>query len=419
MDARQTGDARSNDHCILTVTQMWNLPGPRGYISELVQCVDQGRHVIAILPTWLNESTGLVEDLADLIVRDSPNAAVVNVRADTPLVAALGDEVNDGFGTGPTTVPELLQWTERRAAMFVIIGSELPLSRRTEVKEFLDRLALESRSSTGTGDIRFVILVGEADLPDPLRTSGGDVTVAVRWFWNRVTRWDTLAILAASNDVDKSASLEGLAGEIRVETIAEVARWNLVLAQRLAQEWDGTPGALVKSLGGTSLRARGTTPEIAKNRVGAFPPPPALEAWNQGDVEGWRGRVSIAPTLSSNPEEAVSRFVWSAQARVLLPFVEERRTSLEAKVRETLGNEQFKVALKQCGPDPGGDDWVKAPVPELATLRTIISARIGRRGNRLFQIASVLRDTRNLLSHLTPLDERKIIELEKQCLWLG
>ena len=419
MEARQARDARSNDDRILIVTQVWNLPGPRRYVAEIVLCVEQRRHVVAVLPAWLTESAGQLENLADSIARECQDAVVVDVSRDAPLIAVLGDAIHDGFDTGPTTVPELLQWPERRAATFVVIGSESALSRRCEVKEFLDRLATESRSSMSAGSTRFVILVGASDLPDALIASGGDVTVATRWFWNRVTRWDTLALLAGSNEAEKFGGAEGLAGEIRVETIAEVARWNLELAQHLAREWDGTTGSLLASLGGTPPRAMGANPEVAGNRVGAHPPPSVLDAWNQGEVEGWRGRVSVAPIVAGSSSEAVSRFAWSAQARVLLPFVDERRTKLEAKVREKLGGRRFDLALKQYAPDPGGGDWVQAPVPELAALRAIIGAHIGRGDNRLFQTASVLRDARNLLAHLTPLDEQEIIELEKQCLWLG
>lgn len=392
---------------------MWTLPGPRGYVAEIAASVTRGRHVVAVLPEFV-ATTDVTVALADAIVEELDDGAHVAIGEGGPLVEQVCSDVPDDYEMHPASIHELLAWDSPRARAFVVNAMEIPDARRAELRTFLAGLAHESRVAADA-KVHFVVISRDFDLPDSL-SPDGDVTVATRWFWNRVARWDTVAHVAA---IDGGTETDTLIDEIRIETIVELARWNLSLATELATSWTSS---VVPDLGSLGWTSSGTADSVALDavrpvRVGSWPSARLVEAWNCGAVAGWRGRVSVAPMAPGYGDRQVERHVWAAQARVLLPFIDAKRERLESHLRQELGSARFdrEVALRTIVPST--TNHVQAPVPEVALLREV--ARCARRDERRTKSLIALRDARNRLSHLVPLTSAEIVELEKSCLWLG
>lgn len=70
------------------------------------------------------------------------------------------------------------------------------------------------------------------------------------WWWNRIARWDTAAHIRY---IDRPHISDRTLADIRDETIVEVARWNLTLAEQFAQDWSGDPAELAEHLGDPPL----------------------------------------------------------------------------------------------------------------------------------------------------------------------
>ncbi|WP_125777740.1 hypothetical protein [Antribacter gilvus] len=393
------------------IGNLWKLPGPKGYIADIAANVARGRHVVAVLPEYLC-AENVTAELADELVEVMDDAAHLGVGADRSLVDQACADISDDFDVHPVSVRELLAWGNPRARTFVLDASDLSGRRRPELQQFLERLAHDSRV-TADGSIRLVIIAQARDLP-PALNPDGDVTVVTRWFWNRVARWDTVAHVAL---VEGGLDVDTLADEIRVETIVELARWDLPYATNVAERW-ARDGALPSGSGRRAeLCAAASIDGVTPAKVGAWPPPRLVDAWNVGAIDGWRGRVCIAPTAEDDADRTMERHVWAAQARVLLPFIETKRIRLEMHLREELGAARFDREVASGMPVYRDPNYIQASVPEIALLREI--ARVARRDERRATSLDLLRDARNRLSHLVPLTHDEVVAIERACLWLG
>jgi hypothetical protein len=94
---------------------------------------------------------------------------------------------------------------------------------------------------------------------------------------------------------------------------------------------------------------------------GLRPPEPILVFWDQHVVEGWHDQLSVTTCSLAAEPERLSRLVWAAQARVLLPWIEERRSSLQAQPAELLGPQRLASML--C-------EWFDPPIEAQGSSRS-------------------------------------------------
>ena len=130
------------------------------------------------------------------------------------------------------------------------------------------------------------------------------------------------------------------------------------------------------------------------NTTPALAPPPALrDAWNDAQVDWWGDHVAIHPACVIQSEPALGRRVWRGHLSSVLPFVEVRRQALGrwAAQRRHLTSTTMsaaEIADLECGP----------LLYFIRSQRQLMSSRTA------VQLGIALRDARNALAHLEPLD---------------
>ena len=392
-------------------SDIWRLPGPGAYIDEIGRSVLGGQHVAAVVPRYL---AGVPErgDALTVAVLDQVQQSrrVQPWASDGPLVAALARQMVYADDP-PVTVPDLIRHPDVQGQTFVCLTADLEPSHQDEMPEFLRRLQADSRSVPAGERCTFVVITDRSRLPKFAGNEFADVTLASCWYWNRVSRWDIAAHLAAEAG---AAPQTGVLREVRTETIIELARWDFDLAARLAESWSGDRDDLAALCAGDELPEH-TLP--TRGPVGTRPPESLMDAWEEGLVDCWHDSVIVAPSRRLHLPAELTRHLWTGQARVLLPWIEIKRDRLEHTVRSVMGSERFTESMCQFA--SGDFDPATDSVAEIGLIHAVISARLGGSEPTLRDAAYGLREARNRLAHLRPLRPGRLEELVRVCSFLG
>jgi hypothetical protein len=318
------------------------------------------------------------------------------------LLAVLAQAVD--LDDPPATVPELLRHYQAQDTVFVADAAEFTAQQQKQFPELLQRLERETHSVPRTDRLSLIVVAGRQHLPHFPGGESSDVSMASVWWWHRVARWDTAAHIS---QVDPPRREARILSDVRTETIVEVARWDLALAERLAQDWSGDPEELPEHLSPAAADAATPPPEVSE-RCGPAPADALLELWDRGRIDGWHDTVApSALTLAATPHR-LARVVWAAQARIVLPWIEQRREILQGRAVERMGRKRFHAALQNLFREPVTDNVV-----EISHLRRIIDIRTGDVPMR--SAANWLYDARNELAHLRPLKLGELRELVTAC----
>ena len=388
--------------------RIWRLPGPRSLVADVAAEHGRGRHVAVVLPKALAESPDFTDSLAVALIDEFAN------RFDTRRVydPGVGGSVLDAFcqalimGEPPATVPELLRHEEAQDNVAVVVAADMPGTARAGLAKFLQRVELESHAGSYGRRLSIVAIVTRDELPAFSGGTTSDIAMTSIWWWGRIARWDVAAYVAGSSTFP-GASDAGVLADVRAESIVEVARWDLDLAERLADRWAGDPDELPILLAGkcqdrppddwNGARAReaGTRADWDDLR----PPDELCGLWDDRQLDRWHGRPSGSGYSLAATQASLSRAVWAAQARVLLPWVEERRSALLYRVKETLGNGRFADLLHRRFTPPVQPDGSI----EIGVLDRLVNMTLGSSEPELRDASRHLRTARNLLAHMTPL----------------
>jgi hypothetical protein len=380
--------------------RVWRLPGPRSFVRDIVAEHARGRHVTTVLPEALASDAlftdGLAVAVQDEFTRQSvPTRRIYGVGGDLSILDTFSQALI--FEDPPATVAELLRHPEAGNTAAVVVARDLDTATRSELPGFLERVELESHARTGQAQRLSVIAVlARGQLPAFRGGASSDIAMTSIWWWARIARWDVAAHIAS---LTEHAPLQGVLSDIRTESIVEVARWDLDLAEHLVTTWEGEPSHLPSLL----KDWRCVSSPVMNGGHGALdglqPPGPVLPSWDQRIVESWHDQVTVATcSLAADPEK-LSRLVWAAQARVLLPWIEERRSTLHIRVAGILGAPRLAVILRE---------WFDPPVDagglvEIGALDTVVRRVLGSRPSGVRDASRWLREARNRLAHMQPL----------------
>jgi hypothetical protein len=249
-----------------------------------------------------------------------------------------------------------------------------------------------------------VAIITRGQLPAFAGGATSDIALTSTWWWGRIARWDVASHIASLTGQPR---LAGVLDDVRTESIVEIARWDLDLAELLADQWTGDPDELGVLLGercrvpadGNPLKIAARTRGFVTSLAGLRPPDPLLGMWDNRLVDGWHEQVNVsAYTLSETPEK-LARVIWAAQARVFLPWIEERRTALYERVVTTLGGQRFAEILRNRFDAPVVSDASM----EIGTLDRVVRIAIGSSEPELCDVSRQLRKARNSLAHMRPL----------------
>jgi hypothetical protein len=323
------------------------------------------------------------------------------------------------FDDWPAAIPDLLRHEEARDTVAVVAAADLCAVARDELGAFLQRIELESHAAGYGQRLSVVAIMARSQLPAFAGGATSDVSLTSIWWWGRVARWDVAAHIAG---LAGQPRLAGVLEEVRTESIVEIARWDLDLAEQLADQWTGDPDELAVLLrerchapadGGPGKAGAGTR-GFAASLAGLRPPDPVLGMWDNRLVDGWHEQVSVsARTLTATPEK-LARVVWAAQARVFLPWIEERRSALHERVVTALGGRRFAEVLhNRFNPPVTADASV-----EIGALDRVVRIAIGSSDPELCDVSRQLRRARNWLAHMRPLSLAEQESLVTACKYL-
>jgi hypothetical protein len=379
--------------------RVWRLPGPRGFVREVVAEHRRGRHVATVLPEALSSDAIFTDSLAVAVLDDFANQSVVARRVFQ--VVGSGSLLQTFcqaliFDDQPATIPDLLNHPEVRDTVAVVVAGDLRAPDRNDLSRFLHRVELESHAGDPGRRLSIVAILGRNQLPNFAGGASSDIAMTSIWWWARVARWDVAAHVAG---LPERGDLTGVLEDVRAETVVEVARWDLDLAEQLSATWSGEPGDLPSLLKDWRIVP---VPAVGGHRLSVDalrPPELLLESWDERAVESWHHYQCVAGCALAAEPERLSRVLWAAQARVLLPWIEERRADLHSRLTEKLGAARLASVLhERFDPPMKADSLV-----EIGTLDKVVRMIIGATDVELRDAARRLRDARNCLAHMQPL----------------
>ena len=374
----------------------------------------RGRHVTTVLPEALASDVlftdGLAVAVQDEFTRQSvPTRRIYGVGADLSILDTFSQALI--FENPPITVAELLCHPEASNTVAVVVARDLDTTERCGLPGFLERVELESHALTGQAQrLSVIAILARGQLPAFRGGASSDIAMTSIWWWARIARWDVAAHIAGMTE---HAPLQGLLSDIRTESIVEVARWDLDLAEHLVTIWEGEPSRLPSLL----KDWRHVSAPVMNGGHGALeglqPPSLVLPSWDQRVVESWHDQVSVATcSLAAEPEK-LSRLVWAAQARVLLPWIEERRSALHIQVTEILGAPRLAAILREWFDPP-----VNPGLVEIGALDTVVRKVLDSRHSGVRDASRWLREARNRLAHMRPLslgDQEGLLAAASSC----
>jgi hypothetical protein len=314
------------------------------------------------------------------------------------------------FDNQPATVPDLLNHPEVSDTVAVVVAADLCASDRQELPQFLHRVELESHGAEPTRRFCVIAILAREQLPTFGGGASSDVAMTSIWWWARVARWDVAAYIA---DLPQRRDLAGILEEVRTETVIEIARWDLDLAEHLTAGWSGESRDLPALFREWRLVA---APAISRRRAADAlrPPGTLLEFWDQRAVEGWHRSVCAAGSSLAAEPDRLNRVVWAAQARVLLPWIEERRSEVHCKIIQRVGQPRIESALRDQFDPPIATD----ALVEIGALDRVVRTVTGSRDIELRDATRRLRDARNSLAHLESLSLGEQASLSAACQFL-
>ncbi|WP_329139821.1 hypothetical protein [Streptomyces sp. NBC_00670] len=274
---------------------------------------------------------------------------------------------------------------------------------------------------TGRARPRFLLTARAADLSRA--TLGSQGRAAVHWWWKVWSRLDTEVLMAWRSRSGVTDASDTLLRRVTDAVVAEVCGPDIDRALTLRNTWDGGDlGTLRHALGQILPEpAAGSAEPVWPRRLStAHASAPDAEihaAWARGAVDSWDGRIH--PThgrflLDANSQE-LRVLVCHAQNRVLLPLIEEARTSLIHLVPGLLRTQQF--TLQDFCEKARSQHWKKtdeAAVPDLEELElgglSYASHMLALTTTQRHRLRT-LHTARNTLSHRTPLDHDGLVSL--------
>lgn len=389
--------------------RVWHLPGPRGVIRDALREFDRRRHVAIVLPHAMAEDSTITGGLVQELVRELNRIAETQELPPDPDASSLLNALSRALvweDYPPATLSDLLAHQSTYGRVVVLLASDLPKQQQDELPELLRRLETETRPVPASERLTLVCVGHRGHLPHFAGGESSDVNLATVWWWNRVARWDVAAHI--SHDVQQSGAR--VLSDVRSETIVEIAKWDLDMAELLEHTWSGDPSSINDCLTtGKYVSVTHDVPEGA-GTCGRRPSKSVIDHWDAGHLDGWHDAHHPHARVLLRKQRYLDRLVWAAQARILMPWIEERRAALHDRTIEALGDEAFEAALENYCPARNANGLV-----EIGDLKKVINARIGRTDPWLQSAAHRLHTARNALAHLTPLPFSELTELAAAC----
>jgi hypothetical protein len=359
----------------------WTLPGPRSYIDAIIDDVRQGKSVFLCLPEntpgrlssclqeALEEDFGWLSTSADLGV--SPIDFLYDLTAPDADPARLRNEANlaqeDGF----------------RGKLIWL--NEIPLSDWEAWARFFREYERVSRAVPEARRSYFLVRMAGFGAQLPLPEGVG--LSARRW-----DGWLGRHDMKVYSTVCVRERRNGLETDLATALVADLGGWDPALCDYLA-------GFELSDL----LRPLQLLSDFAQSRGWELKSQfQNEEAWSRGLSQTYLGSQVPHTCYSAflNGLRHIDYLIWRAEIGVLMPYIEEKRQKLI---------EQYRMHLKLPHYTKAGviDDVYDL---EIGMLEWMLS-RSGAVSRPVLQFVSELKEARNKLSHLVPVDPDVLLTL--------
>ncbi len=338
---------------------IWGLPGPADFLEAVERSLRDGASVVVRFPRRMTvRFDDAVQERCDFI-------RWTVFRPDGSGAPCKG--LLERFAPKGTSLPDLCEAPDFQGRLIWI--DSLDRDTWPECKEFLTDYAQFSRNVPQLGRTRFIVcLVGAPPEKPPQRDAALDVHE-----WKNVVNEMDLLFLAygrlGERDVNNTMR------SLLATTVSRVAMWDLDVAERLLGEDDDKiidPVRVLRSI----AREEGWTCTTPAD-------------WALGTASA-TGAIHAALSALDEPPRELHRRIWSAQASVLLPIIDERRYEI---VRENHG--QISTHLNMDG------DLTDPFDLDIGRLKGMVQ-RPGF-SRHISNVVRRLHETRNDLAHLKPL----------------
>lgn len=325
----------------------WGLPGPRRFISQITQDLRNGKNVLVWLPEYClpaNDVGELEQALRDALDDDTvgtwtPLVLEDDQQADPP-ESILWNNFGSGAFPGLLRTLDMLMTADRFMGRVVCLQNVGPIAW-IEWARFLTDYQHRCQTIGLLGRTVFCIAFNAAHAPS--HDVPPEDTCLVHRYWQRVVERLDMLLYASYLVSDNLNSY--LERQISISVIANLAQWDPIVCEYLAQEELDTllaPHSLLCDI----ATSRGWHPDTGLCAATLWlkeieEAPDAIDLWYRGGRSGvrapesWsRGLVDVvdgqkklhsAALAGRDTKEEISRRIWSGQVRELLPFVEEVR----------------------------------------------------------------------------------------------
>ncbi len=372
------------------LTTLWQLPGPSRFVENVVADLQDGCSVVLCLPE--TAPNGLANALrAQLRADGTPHWSTIDLTSVTekPLTYLLQRFSEDLDPSELHSIPTLLALESFAGRILWITG--ISDEHWSEWRLFLEEYDHASRTqSLLTRTIFCVPLVGKLALTPPVP----DICLNVHRWENVLDSYDMMMYVA---NLLREKEVSGLKRRYAVSIISRLALWDVGIAEKLAgqdiQDLFNPSPALYEI-----AAMRGW--EWEESRV------PAI-AWAQGKQDTFESRSELnsAYAILGSTAMFVQKRIWDAQVGVMLPFVEEQRREILARVKPFL-TIPFITRNRESITDYRD--------LEIGHIESQLRLLPDFEDNELRRRVSTLREIRNCLSHLDPLSVQL---LERDEIW--
>ena len=369
---------------------LFELPGPSNWAQSIANEAARGNSVVVLLPDHFAETDagGDIADLAHLL-----GCEELSLRSDLPLEESLIDHVGSD-GTEPARgdlLAHVVQWSAMKNRRLLIRAWQSPTDEA--IKRWPQTVHAAGLPPDERPALIVVARLRDLDVAAAERITLSEIRTT--WWWGAVGHLDTeLTVARTAPHLDR----------LQRAAVAQLAAWDLGDARALASTWDGDMRSL-RRMAGEILTAvdvpHGGT-NLSKPR--RSPTPHLFDSWSAGCVDTWDGRLRFhADTLS---DEGFARSLWHAQARVLLPSLEEARYQIEEDLIRRLPS-AILTSLDHEVRDDG--------LPEFAAMRRVLRKHGYQIDLRTWKLISAAIPVRNSLAHMRPVMTK---DLEQLLRWL-
>ncbi len=308
-------------------TALAALPGPRRFFTRISSATDSGRNVLVVVPRFAVES-----GLAQQIRTGIEQARCVHASLDRELLEKCGGSIPEAAAIAADFIEPLadldttnrwksyLQHDESDGKVILAAGWDVDL---TEDVSYWLRL-VHGSSLDPESQPRFVFLVRDSDVNVDSLAKEHAPHLSVLWWW------DVIGIIDSELCADLALGDQPIT-PLRRAMLAESLSWEIHLAEACANMWGpiDPPSVLAKAL---AEAADGESFTLDVNEIGALqnsgrtncPPVMLRRAWNAGYLNAWEGRLELSSRYTEFTDVCDRRF-WSAQVRILMPFLEGQR----------------------------------------------------------------------------------------------